>query len=157
MNPGPTNKEVVQPFWNLSCRRSSWTWPSPPLPLSPLYEMGKGPEALGMLCLTQDRGRQPPQAGHAGRPPACGWLCSPSFLWMFWEQLPLCPSDPICSATAQIQFRHLCLHPPVVHCLLGITPIPPNKGPPIGINPLTSDWWVRALSRTVPMPASLKP
>lgn len=68
--------------------------------------MGKGPEALGLLCLTQDGGRQPPQASHAGGPPACGWLCSPPFLWMCWEQLPLCPSDPICSATAQIQFRH---------------------------------------------------
>lgn len=90
----------------LSCSRSSWTWPFPPLPFSSLWEMDKAPQALGMLCLAQDGGiaASPPKplkpscctAGSAVLP-SCG--CAGNSFPFVW------PSDPICSATAQIQFR----------------------------------------------------
>lgn len=94
------------------------------------------------------------------RKPSCQLLALPSSLPVdvLGTASPLfAPLIPICSATAQIQFGVACLQPPALHCLLGITPIPPNKGLQIGINPLTSGWRVRTLSRTVPIPAALKP
>lgn len=120
--------------------------------------MNKAPQALGMLCLTQDGGTEPPsqatqeaflQATGSAILPSCE--CAGTAFPLFVPLIPSAQQLPKCNSGV------LCLQPPVEHCLLGITWIPPNKGPQIWISPLTSAWQVRTLSRTVSMPASLKP
>lgn len=156
----PANEEVAQTSWNLSSRRSSWSWRISISAFLSSLQSGQSPVSPGGASSSTRWGHwRLPQPGWAGSPPACGWLCNSPFLWMCWEQLPFCFTlwSPSAQQLPKFNSGVACPQPPVGHCLLGITPIPPNKGPQIWINPLTSAWRVRKLSRTVPMPASFKP
>lgn len=104
--------------------------------------MDKALQALGMLCLAQDGGRAPPQPGHSGSPSA-GWLVLQSSLPvdMLGTASPLfVPLIPSAQQLPKFNSGVVCFQPPVEHCLLEITPIPPDKGPQIWISPLTSAW-----------------
>lgn len=91
-----------------------------------------------------------PTAAGSAVLPSCG-CAGNSFPFVF-------PSEPHLLSNCPNSIQALGAPQPLVrHCLLGITPIPQNKGSPIWINPLTSAWRVRKLSRAVPWPPLLNP
>lgn len=80
------------------------TFPTPVF----LFSLGneQSPTSSGDALSYTRWGYRASQPGHSGSLPAGDWLCNPPFLWMCWNSFPfVCPSDPICSATAQMQFR----------------------------------------------------
>lgn len=159
MSPGPTNEEVAQFLLKFELHKKfiDLTLPSPAF-LSSLWN-GQGPispgDALSYTrcgpCVLPRQAMQ--EALHRrlalqfSLPVDVLGTASPLFV-------PLIPSA---QQLPKFNSGVECLQPPVAHCLLGITPIPPNKGPQIWISLLTLAWHGRMLSRTVPMLTSLKP
>lgn len=100
-----------------------------------LFSLGnrQSPQALGMLCLAQDGGT----AASPARPlrkPSCWRLSLQSSLPVdvLGTESPLfVPPIPSAQQLPKFNSGVVCLQLPVEHCLLGITPIPPNKGPQI--------------------------
>ena len=80
-----------------------------PQPPSFLCKVGRAPPSPGDALSLTRWGQRPPKPGHAGSPPAGGWLCRhppPLPMDVLGTASPLfTPLIPICSATAQIQFR----------------------------------------------------
>lgn len=130
----------------------------PPLPFFPPCKMGEALRALGVLCLAQDGAQRglPSLVQEAFLPTVASAVPLPVDVLGIASPLSA-PLIPICSATAQIQFRRR-MPPASSHTLSLANHSNPPKQRPSNLNkPSDISPAVRTLSRTVPTLASLQP